>query len=408
MINGIGPACCALGIRLAGCALLLRRTPLEVLIWRVPTNAAGSAFETIPGFEVTAAIAAGLAKDRIETPTEVQLAAIAPILEGHHVVIESGTGTGKTLAYLLPVLQKLRQTPECRAVCLAPSTELAMQTYRVTEKYKEPELNALALVSQGGQRLLKSTRLIIGTPARVLEMYESRKLKGVNLLVIDEPEPILGSREATYLREVLSRPEPKVQLILVGATFGVKAEQWIRELMGDAVVRTRVADDPLESRISHYLVKVRNESDKDLGLARFLQEHRCKRAIVFVNQPNLIRHLYRFLDEHKLQPVTVSHDRSKLQCKQALADFNQSKARVLLTTDLVAAGLDVVDVEWVLHYELPTSAQAYVHRAGRTGRAGNTGTSVVFVGDQDRTQLNLLKRDLGFEFSTFGSPSAPR
>ena len=379
----------------------------EVLYRNVQSNTVASGFETIAGFEVTEAVAAGLAKDRFVAPTSVQIAAITPILEGRHVVIESGTGTGKTLAYLLPVLQKLRQSPECRAVCLAPSTELAMQTYRVAEKYKGPELNAIALVSQGNQRLQKSTRLVIGTPARVLEMYERRKLKGVNLLVIDEPEPILGSRDAAHLREVLSRPEPKVQLVFVGATFGANAERWIRELMGDSVVRTRVMDDPLKSHISHYLVRIRNESEKDLVLARFLQDHRCKRAIVFVNQSNLIRHLYRFLDEHKLQPVTVSHDRSSLQCKQALADFNQSKARVLLTTDLVAAGLDISDVEWVLHYELPTSSQAYVHRAGRTGRAGNTGTSVLLVGDRDLSQLSLLKRDLGFEFASF-SPSATR
>jgi ATP-dependent RNA helicase RhlE len=104
------------------------------------------------------------------------------------------------------------------------------------------------------------------------------------------------------------------------------------------------------------------------------------------------------LGEQSLQPVTVSHDRSKQQCKQAIADFSQSKAKVLLTTDQLAVGLDVAGVDWVLHYELPNSAQAYVHRAGRTGRAGDSGSSVVFVSDSDRSKLKLLERELGFEF----------
>ena len=94
----------------------------------------------------------------------------------------------------------------------------------------------------------------------------------------------------------------------------------------------------------------------------------------------------------------MSQDRTKQQCKQAIADFNQSKAKVLLTTDRFAVGLDVAAVDWVLHYELPNSAQAYVHRAGRTGRAGRSGTSVVFASDGDRVKLKILERELGFEF----------
>ncbi len=361
-------------------------------------------FESISGFEVTDGVRAGLAKDGIVRPNGVQLAAIGPILEGRHVIVESGTGTGKTLAYLLPLLQKLRKSPEARAVCLAPATELAIQISRVLERYKDPDLNTVALVTQGVQRrararLQKSTRFIVGTPERVLEMYSERKLKGVNFVVLDEPEPILAGRNADYLREILSRPEPKLQLVFVGATFGAKSELWIRNLMGEDAVRTHVADNPLTSRIEHSCVRVRHEGEKDFILARFLREKRCERAIVFVNQPNLLRHLYRYLSEQSLHAVTVSHDRTKQQCKQAIADFSQSKAKVLLTTDQLAVGLDVAAVDWVLHYELPNSAQAYVHRAGRTGRAGLSGASVVFVSDSDRSKLKLLERELGFEFA---------
>lgn len=378
-----------------------------MLYRRVENDTPVSGFENIAGFEVTATVASGFAKDGIGVPTEAQVAAIPPILAGQHVVIESGTGTGKTLAYLLPILQKLRQGPEGRAVCMAPATELAIQVHRVAERYKEPGLSTASLVTQGNQRLQaaklqKSTRLVVGSPARILEMYASRKLKGVTMMVLDEPEPILASRDADYLHEVLSRPEPKLQLIFVGATFGIKSEQWIRELMGQDVVRTRVEEDPLKTHIEHHFVRVRHDGEKDIALARFLEQNHCKRAILFVNQPNLIRHLYRFLTEQNLQPVTVSQDRTKQQCKQALLDFNQSKARVLLTTDQVATGLDVANIEWVMHYELPSSAKEYVHRAGRTGRAGKTGKSVVFVSDADRVRLKRIESELQITFQAYG------
>lgn len=363
-------------------------------------------FESIAGFELTAKVAAGLALDAIRFPNQVQLAAIAPILAGHHVVIESGTGTGKTLAYLLPILQRLRESPETRAVCLAPATELAIQVLRVAERYKDAAVNTIALVNQGNQRqqamrLQKSTRLIIGTPTRVLEMYSQRKLKGVTTVVLDEPEPILATRDAAFLREVLSRPEPKVQLICAGATFGAKSEQFISELMAPNVVRTRVTDDPLKTHIAHRYVRIHADSGKDLALARFLQNNRIQRAIVFVNQPNLLRHLYRYLGEQNLRPATISLDRTKQQCKQALTDFQGSKVRVLLVSDQVATGLDIANVEWVLHYEMATSAKAYVHRAGRTGRAGAAGSSVAFVSDSERLALKRIELELGITFRRF-------
>jgi superfamily II DNA/RNA helicase len=363
-------------------------------------------FESIAGFEVTPEIRLGFARDGIVAPTSVQRAAIPPILAGKHVVVQSGTGTGKTLAYLLPVLQKLRTSPGARAVCFAPAAELAMQTLRTAERYKAPSTNVAALVAGGSRRqqqwrLQKSTHLVVGTPGRILEMFEQRKLKGVTTIVLDEPEPILGNQDAGYLREVLSRPEPKVQLVFVAATFGVRTEHWIDELMGVDVVRPRVDDNPLRSRIEHRFVRIRNESDRDQVLARFIEKNRCQRAIVFINQPNLIRHLYRYLNEHGLKPVSVSPERSKQECKQALLDFSHSRARVLLTTDSAAAGLDIPDVPWVIHYELPRSTQAYVNRAGRTGRAGRMGQSVTLVSDGQRAWLEKMTRELQLSFAPF-------
>lgn len=360
-------------------------------------------FGSIAGFELTEAVARGLAADKIITPTAVQQAAIPPILEGRNVIIESATGTGKTLAYLLPVLQLLCHNKTSRATCYAPATELAVQTMRVAERYKDPSLATAALVATGNQRLMaerlqKSTRLIVGTPGRILEMVSNRKLKGVNLVVLDEPEPILASNQGSYLREVMSRPEPKLQFILAAATFGSHTERFISDYLGTDPVRTKVADDPLRNQIQHRVVRVHRDGDRDVELVRFIRQKKCKRAIVFVNSPHLVRHLYRTLNEQGIIAVTVSKERTKLQISQALRDFRTAKANVLILTDHAATGLDLARVPWVLHYELPNSAQAYVHRAGRTGRAGETGTSVVFVGEGERAALGRLEEALRVEF----------
>ncbi|HET7542498.1 MAG TPA: DEAD/DEAH box helicase [Polyangiaceae bacterium] len=363
-----------------------------------------AAFATT-GLELDPALLAAFQADGISAPTPVQAAAIPAILAGQHVIIQSGTGTGKTLAYLLPILQRLRAPDSGRSVIFAPATELALQTQRVADRYKQASIQTGALVSTTNARKQKakvtqSTRLIVGTPGRILEHFAARKLKGVTTLVLDEPDPILASSGADYLREILSRPEPKVQLIFAAATLGAHATRLADEFMGEARVHTRVSSDPLSTHITHQYLLARGEGTKDVTLAHFIEEAKCKRAIVFVNQANLLRHLYRFLSERRLTVVSLSTERSKLERQQALRAFAASDARVLLTTDQAMTGIDIPDVDWVLHFELPSSALAYVHRAGRTGRAGKSGHSVVLVTREDRARQERIAKELGLRFSS--------
>src|SRR6478609_1776201 len=362
---------------------------------------------TATGLEIDSATLAAFQADGISEPTPVQLAAIPAILAGRHVIIQSGTGTGKTLAYLLPLLQRLRVPDSGRTLIFAPATELALQTQRVADRYKHPSINTGALVSTTNARKQKakvtqSTRLIVGTPGRILDQFAERQLKGITTIVLDEPDPMLATQGADYLREILSRPEPKVQLIFAAATLGANAKRLADEFMGDARVHTEVSKsaDPLLTTITHQYLNARTESTKDIQLAHFIEEAKCKRAIVFVNQPNLIRHLYRFLSERRLKPVSLSTDRSKLDRQNALREFTASEARVLITTDQAMTGIDIPDVDWVLHFELPSSALAYVHRAGRTARAGKTGHSVVVVTREDRPQQERIAKELGIRFSS--------
>lgn len=357
----------------------------------------------IDGLTVTDTMARALQADGITEPTAVQAEAIGAVLAGRHVLLHSGTGTGKTLGYLLPVLQRLRENDGHRAVVFAPGAELAMQTLRVADTYRDEPITTAPAVSTTNerrqrQRLQRSTRLVVGTPDRLFDLFRTGKLKGVRMVVLDELDPILASPGAAFFDELLVRSEPKVQLVVATATLGPRSEAFVARWMPDAV-RVVPATDPLRHAISHQVVRVPRGQGKEVTLARFVQRHRCRSAMVFVSDPLQQSHLYRYLGEHGLSPVTVGREGTKAQRQRGLDAFRSGEARILLTSDAVARGLDVPDVAWVLHYDLPPSAQAYVHRAGRTGRAGKSGVSVVFVDPWAQGALQRLARDLDLEFA---------
>lgn len=351
------------------------------------------------GVPLTETLAAALRKDAIVEPTPCQRAATGVILAGQHCVLRSGTGTGKTLAYLLPVLHKLATDPAGRTVVMTPSAELAIQISNVARRYKEASVTVASVVAGANQkkakdRLQKSTRLIVGSPGRILELFSQRKLKGVTTLVLDEPDPILVGETPRALSEILSRPEPKVQLVVVGATLGPKTERLLAEVAGEQAVRVSVDDDaPLQNQILHYFVPVGGDQ-REVDLLRFIERQGCEQSIVFVSEPQHAGHLFRYLTDRQMRPVTLSDERTKQQRRAALDAFTSGKARVLITTDAAARGIDVPAIDWVLHYGLPSSAPAYVHRAGRTGRAGRGGTSVSFVSQRELPILQGFAKQL--------------
>jgi len=365
-------------------------------------------FDDLPGLTVTEALQRALEADGISAPTAVQAEGFEPIYSGRHVVLQSGTGTGKTLAYLLPIIARLSEGRTRRAVVLSPSAELALQILRVADHYIPEDIATGALVPSGSYaqqkaRIQKSTRFIVGTPGRVLEMYRARKMKNVELLVLDEPDHTLTSKEASYLREIVSRPEPKLQVVVAGATMGSPTESFIRESLNDPI-RIRTDDEPLHDRIRHILVGMKEQEPKDVRVARFIDKHRCKCAFLFVGQEKLLGHLYRYLSEHGHRPVTLGRERSKADRQKAIQDFRLGEAKILITTDTGARGLDIPDVPWVLHYDVPYSAAIYLHRSGRTGRAGSEGTSVAFCSPKERIRLKAFAKELGLKFES----DAPR
>ena len=358
-------------------------------------------FSGAPGLQLDDAQLAGLAAAGVETPNAVQLSVFGPVLAGEDVVLHAGTGTGKTLAYLLPVLQLLRATPGLRAVVVAPGTELVMQIVRVARSVAPADIPVEAAASTTSRkrqkkRVVGSTRLIVGTPDRIGALLESRKLKGAQILVLDELDPLLAASGSSLLERWLMRSEPRLQVVVATATLGLRSEEFLARFRPEA---TRVSPPakPLTDAIRHRMVRVGRQG-KDVALARFVQQNHCERAIVFVSDPRLQSHLARSLEEQGIAAVCVAREGSKEARRRGLQAFRDGEVPLLLTTDAIARGLDVPDVEWVLHYDLPRSPEVYVHRAGRTGRAGGKGTSVVFVDGRGRVDALRIARVLGLEW----------
>jgi len=344
---------------------------------------------------------AALAAEGITAPNPLQLAAFGPVMGGGSVLLHAGTGTGKTLAYLLPLIAQLQADPTLRAVVMAPGTELVMQVQRVARALAPADIPvavAAATTNRRRQkkRVVKSTRLILGTPDRIGELFAKKKLKGVRLLALDELDPILASPASRFLETWLQRSEPRVQVVVASATLGRRSEGFLARYLPE-VVRVEVDEQPMHGAIEHRLVHVRGPG-RDVALARFVEAEKVRRGIVFATDPRLLSHLQRFLDERGLRAVTVHRGGSKEARKRGLEAFRKGEARLLLTTDAIARGLDVPEVDWVLHYDLPAVPEAFVHRAGRTGRAGRRGTSVVFADDRMLGQVRRFTKVLGLSF----------
>lgn len=360
------------------------------------------------GLDMPDFLAAALKKAGIREITDVQREAIPAILSGKDVVIQSATGTGKTLAYLLPLLQRVRADATFRVLVLAPSPELAIQILRVVEAFGGPGVTSASLVGGANpdrqrERLKKHPRVIVGTPGRVIEFIFDRRLKVAQMsaVVLDETDEILSPSNEKNLREIASRPEFKPQLVFTSATFGERASSLAKDLMRDDFVRLAPAAQPLPASVTHYFTTY-DERRKDVWLAKLIEENRVKRALVFVNKAESVGHLYRFLNESGVPTVTISGERGKKDREQAVQAFKKGKARLLVATDTAARGIDVPGLEWVVHYDAARSAEVYVHRIGRTGRAGKSGASLMMVAKAEKFLLERYSEELGVRFERLG------
>jgi ATP-dependent RNA helicase RhlE len=343
-----------------------------------------------------------LAAAQFSTPTEVQGAAIPHAVMGKDILATAQTGTGKTLAFLVPIMEKLLKElgKGIQAIVLVPTRELAMQINRQYEQLRGKKLPAAAVliggISERAQleTLRRGARLMIATPGRFEDLLD-RKLfavGGVNTLVLDEADRMLDMGFIPAIRRIVARLPRSRQTMCFSATL----EPSVVHLMDDYLVdpvrlsfgSTRKAADSVD------LVAYEIQTDQKLSLLRHLLERENGRSLVFVRTKRATERLAQKLQRSGLQVAVIHGDRTQSQRNQALEAFQQGRLRVLVATDVASRGIHVDDIAQVINYDLPAIAEDFIHRAGRTGRAGAKGSAATFFTASERSDLAALERNM--------------
>lgn len=364
--------------------------------------------ETFAALGVEESLIGALGALGIETPTPVQAEAIPAILAGRSVVAQSPTGTGKTMAYLLPMLAQIDASrPAAQAVVLAPTYELAMQVFRQAEKLAaalDAPVRCVSLIGGANiarqiDNLKKKPQLVVGCAPRMLELAQKGKLAlgGVFAAVLDEADKLLDKQQGEATRRLLRLLPAGCRHLLFSATIGdrtLRLADFVREAQRVEVQAERKLPEQIENL--YVLTAFRDKIEVLRKMARILK---LQRALVFVNRAHDARILWEKLNFHKISAALLRAEGGKTERKKALDDFAKGAARLLVASDLAARGLDLADVDCVVQFDLPEDAGVYLHRAGRTGRAGKRGCVVTLAAPQEREKLLAIARKLRIEIA---------
>lgn len=341
-----------------------------------------------------------------ETPTPIQQHAIPVVLSGRDLIGCAETGTGKTAAFLLPIIQRLTDSPRpgIRVLVLAPTRELALQ---IEKNYGElnPVKSNRSVIAIGGanirtqlDRLRRGATVLIATPGRLLDLTERKavNLSGVEVLVLDEADRMLDMGFLPAIRRVLSMLPTKRQTLLFSATMSPSMEQLARSTTKDPKlievnVRGRAA-----KMVEQIAYQVPQESKTAL-LLQLLEKQTdpFERVLVFTRTRRGAERLSHVLQARDHSVKRIHADRTQSQREAALLAFSTGRARVLVATDIAARGLDVDAVSHVINYDVPAAPEDYVHRVGRTGRAGNQGQAISIVAPIDELSMRAVERLTG-------------
>lgn len=347
-----------------------------------------------------------LRRQQITEATPIQRQAIPAINSGKDVLAQAPTGTGKTLAYLLPLLERLAKEDKeplacpktCQVLILAPTRELALQIFAESRRYGEAlGLRSACLyggVGLGKQRkqLQQGARLVIGTPGRVLDLLRRGTLdcRALRALVLDEADEMLVMGFITELRAIFTYLPKQRQNLLFSATLEGNVQVLGEQLLKQAHVIQIGGAALTAEAIQQYYMKL-HEREKFTALTRLLDVDRPKRALIFARTKQRVDELGRALIEAGYPAESLHGDLTQSRRLLLLRQFKKGEITILVASDVAARGLDISEVNCVYNYDIPDQVENYVHRVGRTGRAGSVGRSVTFVGLGDEGLLREIE-----------------
>lgn len=357
-----------------------------------------------------------LASDGITEPTPIQAKIIPLILDGKSVFFESETGTGKTLAFLLPLLTRLVQNEQKHSatspkiLILSPTIELAAQIKETVVRFHiQGHCNVKSLLCVGGTSLKRQLEglkekpaLIIGTPARIADLVSLKKLKlhEIEAVVIDEADRQLARESKDVLQTVLAALPSNVQLLACSATLSRKNTDLLTSLLPESKNRSIPESvslshtGVLQESIEHWAF-FSDRRDKTAVLRTLIHALKDTKILIFTSPAHEVETLAQKLQYKKIDAVPLYGKLEGTERKQIIARFRSGKTRILITSDLSARGLDISDIDYVVQMTLSKDADVFVHRAGRTGRAGKKGINIVIGDEYELRLLQGIEQKLG-------------
>ena len=351
---------------------------------------------------------AALSKQQITVPTPIQSAALPVLMSGKDAYLHAETGTGKTLAYLLPAV--LRVEPEVAAtqiVIAAPTHELAIQIHRqscdLAQHSNRPVRTVLLIGGTATTRQIEKLKgkpqIVVGSPGRINELIERGKLKTAHLrmIVIDEADRLLHDESIESIQKIVRAAPAGRQLVFASATIEAQTREAMA-LLSPGAMTLEVGATPVNQDIEH-LYLICQERDKPDVLRKLLHAMDAERSIVFVHRNDVAARVASRLAHHKIAVADLNAALDKMDRKRAMEGIRSGALRVLIASDLAARGLDITDVSHVFNLDAPTLSKAYLHRVGRTGRAGAKGIAVSLFTDIEARLVRRYESELGIEMT---------
>jgi ATP-independent RNA helicase DbpA len=336
--------------------------------------------------------------------TPIQAKSIPLLLEGKDVIGQAQTGSGKTAAFTLPILQKLDlKRPELQALVLCPTRELCTQVAREMRKLGRRHPGLQILILSGGQpmfpqmsALRKGVHVVVGTPGRVLDHLgrQSLDLTHVSTLVLDEADRMLDMGFQEDMEKILSETPEARQTVFFSATYPRSIESMSRAYQHEPTMVMIEADEQVQPNITQVYYEMQPEDRFD-ALVALLSQEQPQSAIVFCNFKATVSELADALIEEGLSIACLHGDLEQSDRDRVMAKFRNRSTRVLIATDVAARGIDVADLDLVVNFEVPPKPEVYVHRIGRTGRAGKTGVAASFITSRDLRKLKDIEEFTG-------------
>lgn len=359
---------------------------------------------------INQSIVMALKKQNITTPTGIQETSIPFALENKDIIAEAHTGTGKTLAFLIPIFEKINlEKREMQAIILAPTHELVVQIesqIKLLATNSHMDIKSLSIMGESNiEKQIKKLKeikphIIVGSPGRILDLIKKRKITAhtIKTIVLDEADNLLSKNKPTIIKDIIKSTMKDRQLMFFSASINKETLNLAKTLVKEVEIIKIENKSEINPRIEHICI-LGSLRDRFENLRKLLAAEQPKRAIVFVNNNTELRQINEKLQYHKVKSTAIYGNASKEERQRALDSFRRGKCNVLVSSDLSARGLDIPEVSHIISLDFPVNPNEYLHRAGRTARGDNSGVSVCLITNKDIEILQSYEKAFGIEFT---------